>query len=148
MQTYLSDSPQAPVDTCMKYYWTCFLLRFFIPQGSKGNKIFYKGSGDTTSEVAEPKIQPWNLDELTPDEQDLVKLQIEQNRRGNVNVDTQTDPVIVIGPGDLLPAINPIGSSAVMAILAQIQDTQTEMLENMKAFCKDVQELNEPADEN
>lgn len=34
-----------------------------------------------------------------------------------------------------------------MAILAQIQDTLTEMLENMKALCKDVQELNETADE-
>lgn len=87
----------------MKYYWTCFLLRFFIPQGSKGNKIFYKGSGDTTSEVAEPKIQPWNLDELTPDEQDLVKLQIEQNRRGNVNVDTQTVRLLLLDLGTCYP---------------------------------------------
>lgn len=147
--TYLSDSPQPSLATCIKYNWTCLLLLYFILQGSKGNKIhiFYEGSGDTTSEVAEPKIQPCNLNELTPDEQDLVKLQIEQNKRGKVNVGTQTDPVIVIGPGDLLPAINPIGSSAVMAILAQIQDTLTEMLENMKALCKDVQELNETADE-
>lgn len=147
--TYLSDSPQPSLATCIKYNWTCLLLLYFILQGSNGNKIhiFYEGSGDTTSEVAEPKIQPCNLNELTPDEQDLVKLQIEQNKRGKVNVGTQTDPVIVIGPGDLLPAINPIGSSAVMAILAQIQDTLTEMLENMKALCKDVQELNETADE-
>lgn len=48
---------------------------------------------------------------------------------------TQTDPVIVIGPEDLIPLVNSTGSSAVMAILAQIQDTQTEMLDNVKALC-------------
>lgn len=55
---------------------------------------------------------------------------------------TQTDPVIVIGPEDLIPVVNSTGSSAVMAILAQIQDTQTEMLDNVKAFCEDMQEVN------
>lgn len=148
--TYLSDSPQPSLATCIKYYnWTCLLLLFFIPQGSTGNKIhiLYESSGDTASDVAEPIIQPCNLDELTPDEQDLVKLQIEQNKRGNVNVGTQTDPVIVIGPGDLLPAINPTNSSAVMTILAQIQDTQKEMIEKVKTLCENVQELDETADE-
>lgn len=38
--------------------------------------------------------------------------------------------------------VNSTGSSAVMAILAQIQDTQTEMLDNVKAFCEDMQEMN------
>lgn len=103
MQTYLSDSPQAPLGYMHEILLNMFLLRFFIPQGSKGNKIFYKGSGDTTSEVAEPKIQPWNLDELTPDEQDLVKLQIEQNRRGNVNVDTQTVRLLLLDLGTCYP---------------------------------------------
>lgn len=144
--------PQAPVVRCMKhaYNWTCLLLLFFfIPQGSKGNKIHivYEGSRDTTSDVAEPNIQPCNFDELTPDEQNLVKLQIEQKKRGKVNVGTQTDPVIVIGPEDLLPAIHPTGSPAVMAILAQIQDTQMEMLEKVKTLCENVQELDETADE-
>lgn len=55
---------------------------------------------------------------------------------------TQTYPVIVTGPEELLSAMNPNGSSAVMAILAQIQDTQTEMLDNVKALCDDMQEMN------
>lgn len=87
-------------------------------------------------------LQPCYLDELTPDEQDLVKLQIEQNERGKVNVGTQTDTVIVIGPEDLIPVVNSTGSSAVMAILAQIQDMQTEMLDNVKALCEDMREMN------
>lgn len=53
---------------------------------------------------------------------------------------TQTYPVIVTGPEELLSAMNPNGSSAVMAILAQIQDT--EMLDNVKALCDDMQEMN------
>lgn len=87
-------------------------------------------------------LQPCYFDELTPDEQDLVKLQIEQNDRGKVNVGTQTDSVVVIGPEDLIPVVNSTGSSAVMAILAQIQDTQTEMLDNVKALCEDMREMN------
>lgn len=87
-----------------------------------GNKIHIlnQGSRSTTFDDAETKIQRCTLDELTPDEQDLVKLQIEKNERGKVNVGTQTDPVIVIGPEDMIPVVNSTGSSAVMAILAQI----------------------------
>lgn len=113
-------------------------------QGCKGNKIHIlnQGSRDTTSDDAETKIQPCNLDEMTPNEQDLVKQQIEQIKPSHVNVGTQTYPVIVTGPEELLSAMNPNGSSAVMAILAQIQDTQTEMLDNLKALCDDMQEMN------
>lgn len=59
-------------------------------QGCKGNKIHIlnQGSRDTTSDDAETKIQPCNLDEMTPNEQDLVKQQIEQiaRQRGNTNI--------------------------------------------------------------